>query len=215
MAERLMAEYAGTERLKAFTLKCSECGAPAKNTSDPRCSYCGVVLMWAPVRSLSRDDGRGFGADVEDEPDCKLLPFASSVASSGQTLTLEIRPLELCRPTHLWIKPAHASNFQVQVFRIGLNMDIIGNANPADGELFSRGRGFPIANAESIMPGVNVSLTVENMTVCTQSFYAALRVRVVPRDWQSHVPHASLRHAGVSGTWLDRDLVGERLRTAR
>lgn len=167
--------------LAAFVLKCPECGAPQPGP-QATCRYCKVPLMWAPARSLSRDDGRDF--EVEDEPNTLLRTMGPMAVNGCARHTFRIQADQLMRPRFLWVPPAYAPQFSICSVRVGV-VELL--REPTTALVFARGRGWPISE-ESLAPGINFCLEVENRTACAQAFEAVLRSRVLPRDWKPPVP---------------------------
>jgi hypothetical protein len=161
--------------IAAFVLKCPECGAPQPGTTST-CTHCRVPLMWAPTKSLSRDDDRDL--DVEDEPGTELETFIGEIAG-GTSCHFRFIAQKVVRPTFLWIDPRCASDFAVHCVSLGV-MRLLCNddAARAPAVLFSRGRGFPLPPNTQV-PGIELGFYASNETAHARRFTAVLRVRTL------------------------------------
>lgn len=182
--------------LQAFVLKCPECTAPQPGTTSV-CAYCKVPLMWAPSRSVGRDDHGLF--DVEDEPGTELMVFGPHVILGNDAQHFSMQPQKFIHPRFLWIHPRCSDDVRVSSIRLGIT--IIGDASvsnsPISGSLFSRGRGWPL-DTDAMAPGVLFTFVVHNRTHRPVEVEGALRVmpfkeRPVNRSNQAHAVDASGR----------------------
>ena len=197
---------AAVSQVAALVLRCPECGAPQPGTV-PVCKFCQVPLMWAPTRSLSRDDGHDF--EMEDEPNTELLPFSAHL-KSGASVVIQKMPPILCRPTFLWLHPKTASHVEVSNIHIGRDAIGIMGDERAPGLLYARGRGMPLTNANSISPGVFMSLTLSNTSLqaAVMGVSGAFRVRVLPKDGRGFTSDGAVIRGAPGGAWLDRRFGG-------
>lgn len=155
--------------LKAFVLKCPECGAPQPGP-ESLCRYCKVLLMWAPERSLSRDDGRDF--EIEDDPDVEMLALGPTAIAAGAEYVIQRQPQRVFRPLFVWVNPRNAEHFYLSV-RI---RNIVLMDAPLLGSLFARGRGLPI-QSDTLCAGECISVVVTNKTVNPAVFEGCIRGR--------------------------------------
>lgn len=160
--------------IQAFVLKCPECGAPQPGTTST-CAYCKVPLMWAPTRSVGRDDHSLY--DVEDEPGTELMTFGPQVILGCAAQVFQLQPQKLVRPRFLWIHPRCSDDVHVSNIRLG--MSVVCEAGRADarmsGSLFSRGRGWPL-DVDAMTPGILFMFEIHNRTAHPIEVEGAFRV---------------------------------------
>ncbi len=150
--------------LRPFVLRCPECSAPTESKATS-CRYCKVPLVWEPSQSFMRDDAwmrtyvppTEVVREVEDEPDMIIRPFETIAIRGGESYQFHYCPQRIFRPVMFWIDPKIAENFQLEFIQIGAKRILPEIDSPTvPGILFSRGRGMPLAETETMMPGITV-----------------------------------------------------------
>jgi hypothetical protein len=142
-----------------------------------------VPLSWQPIESLSRDDQNWRRVSEDDDSDSDVIPlgFPSRMIHGYSSMVLQIQPQIVCRPTHLYVPASLSESFNIKDFRIW-NRSQLMSPNPLPASWFSSGRGSPIRCAETITPGLFVSLEVSNKTPQNRAFEAVLRCRAAWDD---------------------------------
>ena len=138
-----------------------------------------MPLQWEPVESLSRDDQnwrrRFEEEDAAADPDVVPMGFGPYVMPCLTRTVFQTQAQLPCRPTHLYVPPRLADHFSIMDLRVGKD-SYLANVNPLPASWFSAGRGSPVA-CEVAMPGVLITLTVENKSAANQTFEALLRCK--------------------------------------
>lgn len=183
--------------IRPFVLRCPECMAPLEPPSVVRgddrgphcsaptlagatiCKYCQVPLRWEPAESLSRDDWnwrrRLEEEDAAADPDVIPIGFGPMVIHMLTRTTFQAQAQLPCRPTHLYVPPHLSNYFSIVDLRVGVD-SYFATPNPLPASWFSTGRGSPVA-CDVAMPGVLITLVVENKSYENKTFEALLRCK--------------------------------------
>jgi len=165
--------------LRPFVLKCPQCMAPTES-GNTRCKFCAAPLTWEPAMPLTKDDFF-LRDEVEDDPDVIVEGVGPKLLGMYTAHVFTHQSQRFFRPTHFWIHPRCADSVLVNGIKIGKNMTL-SSMGAVSGALFARGRGLPLAEAETLTPGVIMAIEVYNRTTVNIEFEGAIRGKTLVED---------------------------------